>query len=46
MSRKGYFVVPAQAGTQESQVLLDARLRGHDVNPSFRKTIAIRSCHA
>jgi hypothetical protein len=24
------FVVPAQAGTQEIQMRLDARLRGHD----------------
>ena len=29
---KASFVVPAQAGTQEIQMLLDARLRGHDVN--------------
>jgi hypothetical protein len=29
-SNKTTFVVPAQAGTQENQMRLDARLRGHD----------------
>ena len=36
-----YFVVPAQAGIQKNQIVIDSRLRGNDVGQSIPRLLQI-----
>ena len=38
-----FFVIPAQAGIQSLQAVIDSRLRGNDVFGAFYKTIKFES---